>query len=189
MAKQQRRVPLNEKGLPVRKEDAEEQEQELAPGDCECPRLDPEDWDGVESDWSDISFVKTSTSAVLGVPIGYDGTRDELRKRAEKAGATVPDDAMLLNGSGKFRRPVMLEVDDVPDGARDIERPGGIAFTRQVEAPWGQLQKLSEQTRKEATEKYGREPDAMWVWYLTCRECSRARNFETLFVAHYKAAP
>ncbi|MGE5595091.1 MAG: hypothetical protein ACM3S1_03535, partial [Hyphomicrobiales bacterium] len=35
---------------------------------CNCPHLDPEDWHDVESDWSDIAFIKTATNAVLGVP-------------------------------------------------------------------------------------------------------------------------
>lgn len=173
--------------MPVRKEDVIE-EAPAGPSDCDCPRLDPEDWDAVENDWSDITFVKTSTSAVLGVPVGFDSSREELRKKAAKAGATVPEDAMLLIGSGKFRRPILLEVEGAAEGAKDIERPGGIAFTRLVPAPWGELPKVVERTRKEAQEKYGRDPDALWVWYLTCRQCSRERNFETLIVAHYREA-
>ena len=180
-----RRIPLDEKGMPVRKEDIPG-EPPAAPPDCDCPRLDPEDWDAVENDWSDIAFVKTSTSAVLGVPVGFDSSREELRKKAAKAGATVPEDAMLLIGSGKFRRPILLEVEDVADGAKDVERPGGIAYTRLVPAPWGELPRAVERARKEASEKYGREPDDLWVWYLTCRLCSKARNFETLIVAHFR---
>ena len=179
---QRKRVPVNDKGMPVSKQDAEAEAAEP----CECPRLDREDWDGVESDWSDITFVRTSTSAVLGVPVGYDGVKDDLRKKAERAGANVPEDAMVLNGSGRFRRPVLLEVEGAESGSRDVERPGGIAFTRLFEAPWGQLQKLAEKTEKEAKERYGRKPDAIWVWYLTCRVCSRERNFETLIAAHYR---
>ncbi len=185
-----RRVRLDEKGLPVRKEDAEPERAERRQAedvvDCDCPRLDPEDWDRVESDWSDIAFVKSTTNAVLGVPVGYDTARAELRKKADAIGATVPNDAMLLNGSGKFRRPIMLEVEGAPEKAKDLVRPGGVAYTRLFEAPWGQLPKVAEETRKDARERYGREPDDLWVWYLTCRDCSRVRNFETLIVAHYR---
>ncbi|HMO54188.1 MAG TPA: hypothetical protein PJ994_06765, partial [Tepidiformaceae bacterium] len=124
-----------------------------------------------------------------GVPIGYDGVRGELREIAARAGGEVPDDPMLLVGEGKFRRPILLEVDDPEEGAKDIYRPGGIAYTRLLEAPWGQLPKLTKTTMAEAKQKYGRPPDNTWVWYLTCRECSRARNFETLIVAHYKDSP
>ena len=38
----------------------------------------------------------------------------------------------------------------------------------------------------QATARYGRRPDKTWVWYLTCQICTTERNFETLFVAHYK---
>ncbi len=179
-----RRIPLDEKGMPVRKEDVPDEEPS-GPSDCECPRLDADEWDAVENDWSDITFVKTNTSAVLGVPVGFDSSREELRKKAAMAGATVPEDAMLLIGSGKFRRPILLEVEDVPHGARGIERPGGIAYTRLVPAPWGELPKVVERTRRQAHEKYGRAPDDLWVWYLTCRRCSKERDFETLIVAHY----
>ena len=180
---ERRRIPIDEEGMPVRREDVPEE----APEACACPHLDKSDWDGVESDWSDITFVKTTTGAVMGVPVGYDSARDELRKKAAKAGATVPEDAMLLNGAGKFRRPVMLEVEGPARGAKDVERPGGMVYTRLFEAPWGELTKRADETSKEAAAKYGRKPDAIWVWYLTCRHCSRARNFETLVVAHYRS--
>jgi hypothetical protein len=177
-----RRIPLDEKGMPVRKADVPEEPAEP----CSCPQLDRADWDGVESDWSDIAFIRSTTTAVLGVPVGYDTTKDDLRKKAEEAGATVPEDAMLLNGEGKFRRPVMLEIEGPDAGAKDVFRPGGFAFTRVFEASWGQLKKVAAQTEKEAAARYGRKPDTTWVWYLTCRHCSRARNFETLIVAHYR---
>ena len=182
---QRRRVKLDESGLPIAKADVPVEE----PATCACPRLEREDWDGVENDWSDITFVKTMTSAVLGVPVGYDSVRAELVKKAEKLGGTVPDDAMQLNGSGKFRRPVFLEVEGIGPGTRDVERPGGIAWTRVFEAPWGQLSKLARQTEEEALRKYAKAPDNLWVWYLTCRECSRERNFETLIAAHYRKVP
>lgn len=181
-----KRIPLDEKGMPVRKEDAEP---EFDPDDsiepCDCPTLDRDDWDEVESDWADITFLKSATAAVMGVPMGFDSARSNLKKRAEELGATIPEDAMFLNGSGRFRRPLMLEVEGAAE-ARDVERPGGIAYTRLMEAPWGKLQKLVDQTSQEATKKYGRKPDDLWVWYLTCRRCSKARNFETLIVAHYR---
>ena len=186
---ERKRIPLDEKGLPVRKEDVPEEVAADRPAPCECPRLDKEDWDGVESDWSDISFVKTTTAAVMGIPVGYDGVKSDLRKKAEAARATVPEDAMMLNGAGRFRRPVMLEVEGADPVAKDVERPGGVAFTRMFDAPWGKLPKLAEATEKQAAEKYGRKPDAIWLWYLTCRHCSRERNFETLIVAHYRSTP
>jgi len=181
---ERRRVRIDGKA-PVR--DAPETPAALA--DCDCPRLDPADWHDVESDWSDIAFVRSSTKAVLGVPVGYDTSRRELREKAEKLGATVPKDAMLLLGSGRFRRPIMLEVENAPANAKGIERPRGIAFTRLVEAPWGAMQQTVDNARDTARERYGRDPDDLWVWYLTCRQCSRERNFETLVVAHYRTTP
>ncbi|HXU24236.1 MAG TPA: hydrolase [Tepidiformaceae bacterium] len=156
------------------------------PAECDCPRLDPEEWNEVENDWSDITFLKTTTTALLGVPMGYDSTRKEVAAKANAIGATIPEDGMLLLGSGRFRRPLLLEVEDAPEHGKGIERPGGIAFTMLVEAPWGQIQGKVEETRRAATERYGRGPDNVWVWYLTCRECSHERNFETLIVAHYR---
>jgi hypothetical protein len=193
---EQRRVPLDEKGLPVRKSDVAPESAddvraalEAALDSCECPELDHADWDGVESDWSDIAFLATTTSAVLGVPMGFDSARDDLRRKAKKLGATVPDDAMLLNGAGKFRRPMMLEVEVAGAAGKDVVRPGGVAYTRIYEAPWGQLKKFASELEREATERYGRKPDDVWVWYLTCRHCSKRRNFETLILAHYRDAP
>ncbi len=180
----QRRIPLDADGMPARKAEGPPEE----PSGCECPRLAKEEWDGVESDWSDLTFVRLMTNAVMGVPVGYEGTRKALRKTAEALGATVPVDAMLLNGAGRFRRPVMLEVEGAAEG-KGIVRPGGVAFSRLFEAPWGELPKVAERTRKEASAKYGREPDDVWVWYLTCRHCSKERNFETLILVHYRETP
>lgn len=181
---ERRRLKIDDSGMPVRKSDVKEEE----PAPCACPHLDAEDWDKVESDWSDITFLKAMSNAVLGVPVGYGQVRDDLRKRAAEIGAIVPEDAMLLNGEGKFRRPVMLEVESAPNTG-DVLRPGGLVYTRLIDAPLGSMGKAVDQTNKEARAKYGRAPDDTWVWYLTCRECSKARNFETLIVAHYRARP
>lgn len=161
----------------------------MGPARCDCPRLEPADWHDVESDWGDIQFVRTVTTAVFGVPVAVSGLRDELSGRATAAGAVVPDDAMLLFGDGRFRRDVLLEVDSVPDTAPGIVRPGGIAYSRLVPAPFGQVKKLAEETRALARERYGSPPDHLWLWYVTCRECSAERDFETLFVAHYAVRP
>ncbi len=184
--RKRKRVPVGDDGAPVlQADDAPDEGGGEPEEDCDCPRLDPQDWDRVESDWSDIAFLKGTSSAVLGVPTGFAGTRDELIRRAEDLGATVPEDAMALLGSGQFRRPVWLEVEDAPEH-KDIVRPGGIAFTRLTEAPLGVIQKVVRQAESEAKARYDRAPDDTWVWYLTCRACSRARNFEILVVAHYR---
>ncbi|MEX1103986.1 MAG: hydrolase [Dehalococcoidia bacterium] len=184
--RKRKRVPVGDDGQPVltAAEPVAEDDAEL-PEECDCARLDAEDWDRVESDWSDIAFLKGSSSAVLGVPTGFAGTRDALMRRAEEIGARVPADPMALLGSGQFRRPVWLEVEDAP-GHKEIVRPGGVAYTRLVEAPLGTIGKLVREAEMEARVKYGRSPDSTWLWYLTCRVCSKERNFETLIVAHYR---
>ncbi len=156
---------------------------------CDCPILDPADWDDVESDWSDIAFLKTTSTAVLGVPMGFGSARAGLAAGAGKIGATVPENAMLLLGPGRFRRTLLLEVEVAPADTKGVERPGGFVYTRLLPAPWGQMRGQMDATRDAAREKYGRNPDHMWIWYLTCRVCSAARNFETLFVAHYRREP
>lgn len=153
---------------------------------CNCPQLDPEDWHEVESDWSDITFLQASTGAVLGVPTGLKDVRDDLRAKALKLGATVPEDAMLLLGEGRFRRPVLLEIEGGTEGhEKEVLQPGGVAFTRLVPAPIGGMKKAVDETRRLGRERYGRDPSETWLWYITCRICSRPRNFETLVVAHY----
>jgi hypothetical protein len=165
-----------------------EPEPDAAAAQCNCPRLDPEEWHEAESDWSDLPFVTTSVLAVLGVPIGFAGLRPTLERKAAKAGASVPDDPMLLLGGGRFRRRVMLEVE--VEGAarrpRGVKVPGGIAYSRLVPAPWGEMQRVVNETKDAARRRYGLPPNDIWVWYLTCRECSTERNFETLVVAHYR---
>lgn len=154
---------------------------------CECPELDPEEWHETESDWSDIAFLKSTTTAVLGVPFGYQSTRDELRAKAKDLDLELPEGGMVLLGEGKFRRPVLVEI-DVAQGTRgpDIFRPGGVAFTRLVPGKMGTLGKLLSETTGMAIGRYGRKPDNVWLWYLTCRECSEPRGFETLIVCHYR---
>lgn len=155
---------------------------------CGCPHLDRDDWHEVESDWSDITFVSTSTNAVMGVPVAFGSVRGKLRQKAEKAGATIPDDAMFLIGGGRFRRPVMLEVDDAAPDAKGVERPGGVAYSELLPAPWGKMQSVVDGVEANAKARYGRDPDDVWVWYVTCRVCSAERDFETLIIAHYREA-
>jgi hypothetical protein len=93
---------------------------------------------------------------------------------------------MLLIGEGRLRRQMLLEIEDAPDKAKGLERPGGLAFTRLVEAPWGKMREVVDEVRDAARERYGRDPDNMWQWWLTCRQCNAERNFETLVIAHYR---
>lgn len=160
---------------------------EDAPGLCSCPRLESADWHEVESDWSDIAFVEMSLPSAAGVPIGYQGAFTKLSERAIAMGATVPEQPMLLLGEGRFRRPILLEVDGAPQKAKGLVRPGGVAFTRLVPAPLGEIRHVVNETNRKAAERYGRSPDSTWLWYLTCRYCSAGRDYETLVVAHYRA--
>lgn len=153
---------------------------------CSCPHLDHDDWDRAESDWDGIAFLKSSMTVALGVPIGYYRKRREAAERAEAIGATVPDGAMVLLGEGRVMRPMLLEVEDAPEKHRSIVRPGGIAYTQLVEAPPGKVKGIRDTFLADAKRKYGRSPDDFYLWYLTCRECSAERNFETLLVAHYR---
>ena len=156
--------------------------------DCDCPRLHRHEWHEVESDWSDIAFARSGVPAIFGVPLGFWSARRKLQARAEAAG-TVPEDAMVLLGPGRMRRPVMIEVEDADASRRGIVTPGGVVFTRLLPAPWGRMRALMKETRALARERYGRDPASVWVWYLTCRQCSPERDFETLFVAHYPKRP
>jgi hypothetical protein len=160
-------------------------ETEPEPEVCDCPQLDHDEWDGVESDWSDIAFVKTTASALLGVVTGLGKLRAQLEARAVKAHVNVPEEPMFLLGAGQFRRPAMLEVEGSAQH-KGIEHPGGVAYTRLLPAPPGKVRIAVTTTEEEARERYGRPPDDIWLWYLTCRVCSEARNFETLIVAHYR---
>ena len=180
---ERRRVKLDRRGEPAPDAPAESVDE------CRCAYLDSEDWDGIENDWSDITFVRTGTTAVLGVPVGFASAKAGLGQQAAKLGLTVPDDAMLFLGAGKFRRTIMLEVEGAGPGTKGVERPGGIAYTRLVPAPWGDMRRVVDETKVQARDRYGKDPDDMYVWYLTCRVCSAARNFETLIVAHYKKLP
>ena len=84
-----RRVPVRAKdkapnAIPdfgTRVDEAPEEE----PIDCDCPHLDQQDWDEVENDWSDITFLRGTTNAVMGVPVGYQSLTSELREKANEA--------------------------------------------------------------------------------------------------------
>jgi hypothetical protein len=156
---------------------------------CNCPRLERDEWHEVESDFSDATFLATSLTAAMGVPLGYAAARQRLEVEAHKAGAEVPADAMFLLGEGKFRRPVLLEVEGLAPDARGAVRPGGVVYSRLVPAPFGEMKQAVAATVEAAVERYGRKPDDTWLWYLTCRICSGPREFETLILAHYREAP
>ena len=96
-----------------------------APVECNCPRLDPADWDGIESDWSDIAFLKTSVCALMGVPIGYGTARHGLEARAKKAGATIPKGTVVRwTSSDKGSGNVTLAADLAPNATIDVIESG-----------------------------------------------------------------
>lgn len=190
MATQRRRVPVRkdnrpapprEDGMAMTKAEAEPERPDPT---CDCPRLEHSDWHEVESDWREISFVKGALNAVMGVPIGYGGARLKLLQKATKAGAGVPADPMLLIGPGRMRRPFLLEAEGLDP--RRAYRPGGVAFSRLASAPMGGMKAAVKATVAAASVRYGRKPDRVWIWYLTCAICSGPRDFETLIIAHYR---
>jgi hypothetical protein len=188
MAEQMQRVPVDETTDKQEKKPIISQNNEPTEITCKCPLLDPDDWNAVESDWSDIQFLRGTTPAVLGVPLRFSATRDRLVKKAKQLGGKLPEDAMILVGNGKFRRDILVELDNnrkIPSNKKIFD-PGGVSFTKIYEAPWGQMRNLMTEFETQATARYGRRPDKTWVWYLTCQICTTERNFETLFVAHYK---
>ena len=182
-----RRVPVSEAGQ-ARPSEESAPHPVNEPPSCDCARLERHEWHEVESDWSEITFAKIGVSAFFGVPIRFWSNRRKLIKRAEAVGV-VPEDPMLLLGPGRVRRPVLLEVEDVDASRRGFHVPGGVVFTRLLPAPWGEMKALMKETKAIARDRYGRDPDTVWVWYLTCQRCSADRNFETLFVAHYQQRP
>ena len=150
---ERRRVPVSQEKRRARQTPPPPADEPAEAG-CSCPRLERDEWHEVESDWSDIAFLKTTVKAFGGLPVGYAASRAGLLARAEGLGCDVPEDAMLLFGEGRFARPLLLEVEDAPEGNRDIVRPGGIAYTRVVAAPWGELKRAVRETRDEAAKRY-----------------------------------
>ena len=184
MSEQMQRVPVEETNQSRRSENTSPEIEE----DCKCPRLDPDEWNAIESDWNDIRFLRGAAPALFGVPLRFEATRNTLVKTAKQLSGKLPEDAMILIGSGRFRREILIELDNletIPDNKR-IFAPGGFSFSKIYEAPWGQMRNLMTEFETQATARYGRRPDKTWVWYLTCQICTTERNFETLFVAHYK---
>lgn len=181
-----RRVRLDKKGNRVGPAGDGLEIPAAAASDCKCPRLGRDDWHDVESDWSDIAFIETNITAVLGVPMGYANEKAALEGKAEKLGLTVPEDPMVLLGAGRFRRTLRLEVDGAKRGVKGVSFPGGFVYTRLEEVPWGEMQKAVDEMKDVATRKYGKAPHEILAWYLTCRSCSHERNFETLLIAHYR---
>lgn len=176
-----RRVPLDGQGQPIPREPAAEPEPE-----CGCPRLDPEEWHEVESDWSDAKFLRGRVWSAFGVPLTFHRTWRRLEERARREGIAVAEEPMVLLGPGRFLRTLLLELaDDAPLGP-GVLQPGGFVFSRLVPAPLGAMKRELAATVEAARRRYGREPDTVWIWYLTCAACSRPRNFETLFLAHYR---
>lgn len=177
-----RRVRLDGKGEPVAPASPVDDSEP-----CDCPQLDPAEWHEAENDWSDIQFLRTHIKALAGVPMGFTALKSELIDRALASGATVPGDPMILLGEGRFRRPLLIEIEDAPPDLDGLFEPGGFAFTLLEKAPPGTVGKLEKQAREAAAAKYGRQPDHLWLWYLTCGRCSGERDFETLFVSHFGA--
>ena len=113
-----RRVSVDKKNEPVQREvGANDAVDEL---DCPCPALDPGDWHEVESDWSDITFIRLHIPALFGVPLGYGKLKTRAREAAEKIGAVIPLDGMVLMGAGRLIRTVLVEAES--DDKEEIGR-------------------------------------------------------------------
>ena len=80
MSEQMQRVPVEETNQSRRSENTSPQIEE----DCKCPRLDPDEWNAIESDWNDIRFLRGAAPALFGVPLRFEATRNTLVKTAKQ---------------------------------------------------------------------------------------------------------
>lgn len=145
-------------------------EKEIQNQEC-CPKFNPDPWDGKVFEWENKKFIKDRVLTFFFMPLNFGQVMKRIHKKAEKAGAKIPDWVCLSVHTSKFNTDVYLATDkDVP-GAKNVTLSGRF-FSKVYEGDFKETGKWCKEFEELIRDK-GQVIKKMYMWYTTCPKCAK----------------
>jgi hypothetical protein len=136
-----------------------------------CPEFDPKPWDGKIIEWKNKRFIKDKVFTFFFMPVNFGRVITQLNKKAEKAGAKIPDWLCLSDQTSMFKMDLYLAVDrEIPDA--DNVTLDGKFLTKAYEGPFKDTGKWCKDFEGYAKGK-NLTIKKMYTWYTTCPKCAK----------------
>jgi len=136
-----------------------------------CQKFDPTPWDGKFFEWKDKKFVKDKVFTLFYMPMNFGRVITRLNKKAEKAGAKIPDWLCLSDHTSKWNMDIYLAVDKEVPEAENVAISGKF-LSKVYEGPYQDTGKWCKDFEEYAK---GRDMSIKkwYMWYTTCPICAK----------------
>lgn len=156
----------------------------MASGDCQCPKIQLDDWRDRQVSLAGQCFLSAPTPLLFHVPRRLYQDLESLEARISRGRAGTTGAPMVLHRDGWFRGEVLVSVDPPgPRGAAASASKAGVRsfqnlfYSRVVEQPGFEaaLREMPRFYRDLRNAGVGRIL-AMYFWYLNCPQCLLERG-------------
>ena len=136
-----------------------------------CPRLEPERWDKKIHQWDQKCFIKGSVFTFFYMPINFGSVITKLTKKAEEAGASMPDNRCLSDHTSMLNMDIYLATSKEITGENVIKLSG--RYLSKVYE--GNFNKSGEWHKdfEEYVRNEGLKLNKTYMWYTTCPKCAK----------------
>ncbi len=152
-----------------------------------CPEFNPAPWDGKILEWENKKFIKDRVFTLFYMPVNFGAVITRMMKKAEKAGAHVPDWLCLSDHTSKWNMDIYLAVDREVEGAENTTLSGKF-LSKVYEGDFRNTGKWCDDFKAYAAEK-GFETGKWFMWYTTCPRCAKkyGKNYVAIIAGTGKA--
>ena len=152
-------------------------------GDCQCPKVDLDDWRDREVSLAGHSFLAAPTLLLLHVPrrLYHDLGALETRIAASRYRAT--GGPLVMHRDAWFSGEVLLSIDPQTEPRPEIRSFQNLFYSRVVDRPGFEaaLREMPRFYRDLAKAGVGRIA-SMYFWYLSCPRCLIARGAQQIIL-------
>jgi hypothetical protein len=144
----------------------------MAAGECQCPKIQPAQWQDREVSLVGQSFLAARTPLFMHVPRRLHVDLESLASQIDGVRYRLTSAPMVLHRDGWFSGEVLVSVDHAAAGAPPVQTFHNLFYSRVVPKPGFDpaLREMPRFYRDLRAAKMGRI-DAMYFWYLNCPKC------------------
>jgi hypothetical protein len=155
--------------------------------ECGCPAIVDREWEGKTFNWKDRTFFAQDVRFFFRAPMDIDQKVARAGEMIEQRGYMLEEPLTVLIEESQFRGRVLVGILP-PEGTDphvvvfpDVSVVARVFQRREARLPVKQLNAW-----RKSLEEGGRKVGAMYLWHVTCPNCSRLEGFKTVVFAQVR---
>lgn len=152
-------------------------------GDCQCPKIDLEEWRDREVSLMGHAFVSAATPLFLHVPRRLHDDLEALLSQVDGRRYRAIGSPLVLHRDGWFSGEVLLSIDPESGPREEIRTFRTVFYSRVAGKPGfdAALREVPRFYRDLRAARVGRI-SAMYFWYLSCPRCLLERGAQQIIL-------